>query len=379
MRANRLWVIFLPIVAQVSFAFELEQSTDLTLTFTPSYQPEVTDGQESGYELTGQADLFWNMDAYLTDTLTVYFRYGISANSVLDQDGSSTGSSDTDDFRIDDLPAEFEPDFYQTLDLLNINYYSRFGDYTLGRQVISFGQAKFFSPIDVVYPQSLFAIDSDYRPGVDAFRATWPLNATSELELGYLESEDRGGFARLKTYLLGSDWELIAIRLSEDNSILSVGTNGGIDAVGLWQESALLIDEQENKNYLRATIGADYTFYEDWYVAWEAHYNGIGERDDYTRNTDKSFYQLGYVTPQAQWYSSIQASYPINILTEISLGATTNLNDLSTLLNSTLAFNANDELTVSASLLAPVAAEHSTEYEYGVYPATGILQLDWVF
>ena len=379
MKAKTWSALFLPLVSALGFGFELEQSTDLTLTFTPSLEPEITDVQDSAYELTGQADFFWNMEAYLTDSVTVYFRYGISAISLLDQDGSSSGNDETDDFRLDDLPAEFDPDFYQTLDLLNINYYSRFGDYTIGRQVISFGQAKFFSPVDVVYPKSLFAIDSDYRPGVDAFRATWPLNATSELELGYLETEERGGFARLKTYLLGSDWELIAIRLSEDNSILSIGTNGGIDSVGLWQESALLIDEQENKNYLRATIGADYTFYDDWYVAWEAHYNGIGERDDYSANTDKSFYQLGYVTPQAQWYSSIQASYPINILTEISLGATTNLNDFSTLLNSTLTFNATDELTVNASLLVPMASDNSTEYEYGVYPVTGIVQLDWVF
>ncbi|MEJ2042638.1 MAG: hypothetical protein P8X74_06250 [Reinekea sp.] len=370
------------LISNFAWAIEIEQSVDLSLKFVPSWQPELTIGSltvADHYQTNAQTDAFWNINAYLTDALTLNARYGLAAAAILDQAGSSHNSGSAEDFRLDDLPSEIDPTYHQTLDLLNVSFYSQFGDYVIGRQAISFGQAKFFSPIDVIYPKTLFAIDSNYRPGVDAMRVTWPLGATSELDGGALFGEETGGFLRYKTNILNADWEAIGIQLNRDNAIMSLGTNGGVGSIGLWQESAWLLDQAADQSWLRSTIGADYTFFDDWYVAGELHYNGIGEVKNYALNSEKSFYQLGSVIPQGRWYSSVQLSYPINIVTAISVGATVNLNDYSSLLNSALRFDASDSLTINASLLVPMAADYSDEYEYGVYPFSGVIKLDWVF
>ncbi len=41
---------------------------------------------------------------------------------------------------------------------------------TLGRQPVSFGRAKLWSPMDLVAPFALTEVDTEYRPGADAVR-----------------------------------------------------------------------------------------------------------------------------------------------------------------------------------------------------------------
>jgi len=312
------------------------------------------------------------------DDVQLSLRYGLSAVSVLDQSGSeSNGASLTADYRLDDLPAELDVQFHQQLDQLNLIWYSPMGDFTLGRQAISFGQAKVYSPIDVIQPADILATDQSYRPGVDAIRVTWLVGAVSELDAGYVFGQDEAVFVRLKAYLLASDWELIGIAINSDNLIGSLGLNSGIGPVGLWQETALMIDSDSEN--IRVTVGADYTLFDDLYVMGEIHFNGLGEEENYSLNSAKEFYRLGAVLPNAQWYSSIQLSYPLNIVTQLSGGGTVNLNDGSVLINTAVSYSASDSLSVKITGVLPMARENSADYEYGIYPAYISLDLDWVF
>ncbi len=360
-------------------AFDLEQSADLSATFTAFTHPTVSglpaDMQSPEYQLNGNVSAFWNVLVFPSDTTQLNIRYGLSANSELDQAGSANQETTTAMYRVDDLPAQIDLQYQQNLDQFSATWYSPFGDYTLGRQPISFGQARFYSPIDVIQPAAVFATDRSYRPGVDAFRGTWQLGAVSELEAGYVFGQDTVAFSRLKAYLLNSDWELIALRINDDHWIGSLGTSTGFGAVGFWQETAVLTDTEDAD--VRATLGMDYTFFDDLYVMAELHYNGLG--GDNATAMSQSFYQLGAVVPTGQWYGSAQASYPLNIVTQLSGGVSANLDDGSVLLNSSLSYNASDSLSVNVSALLPVVKEHSLDYEYGAYPTVIEVDLDWVF
>jgi hypothetical protein len=293
-----------------------------------------------------------------------------TAGSVLNNSSASAS------YRADDVPQQINWSFNQDLDQLNVTWFSPIGDFTIGRQPIAFGQAKLYSPIDVIQPAGLLTTDRSYRAGVDAVRGTWMLGAVSEVEAGYVFGLDTVAFARLKAYLLSSDWELVGIDINQDQQIVSLGVNSGIGSFGLWQETAILKDDDAD---VRVTAGVDTIVLDDLYLFAEIHYNGLGEASAYELNSTKSFYQLGAVLPPAQWYASLQGSYPINIVTQVSGGITANLNDGSILLSSAASYNASDELSVLFTGAYPMASEQSAEYEFSLYPASVSVQLNWVF
>jgi hypothetical protein len=363
-------------------ALDIETSTDVSVTVNALSYPEgdllPLEFQGPSYQLNGSVTAFWNIQAYPTNDWVVDFRYGLGANSILDGAGAEEGNVSTvANYRSEDLPAALDVGFSQELDRLNVTWYSPFGDYSIGRQPISFGQAKVISPIDVIQPAAIVTTDRSYRPGVDAIRGTWLVGAVSELDAGYVFGEDTAAFARLKAFLFGSDIELVGIQINDDHQIVSFGTNSALGNVGVWQESAILISEDEEE--IRASLGVDYTFFDDLYVLTELHYNGLGDPENYLNAFANSFYQLGAVTPWAQWYVSTQGSYPINILTQVTGGVTVNLDDGSALLNSIVSYNATQSLSVNAIGILPIASENSLEYEYGAYPTSLAVELDWVF
>ncbi len=370
------------LVSSAGFAFDIESSTDLSATVSGYHYAEVVDLpislQGPEYQLNGILTGYWNVFVYPSDATQLNFRYGLNATTVLDEMGSAADTQTSSAlYRVDDLPEEIEWTYRQNLDQLSLTWYSGFGDYTFGRQPISFGQARFYSPIDVIQPAAVFAQDRNYRPGVDAVRATWQLGAVSEIGAGYVFGNDTVAFARLKAYALSTDWEIIGLRLNDNNYIASIGSNMGFGTVGVWQETAVLMDA--DSQYLRATVGADYTLFDDLYLMAELHYNGVGSADDYTSLATNRFYQLGAVVPKAKWYSSAQASYPLNIVTQLSGGVSANLNDGSMLVNGAVGYNATDTLSINLSALMPLVKEHSLDYEYGAYPLVIEFDLDWVF
>jgi hypothetical protein len=329
------------------------------------------------HQVDATISAYWNVFVYPTDSTQMNVRYGLSAYSILNENGASSEVSSTlADYRVDDLADTIDWSFLQNLDQFSLSWYSPFGDYTFGRQPIVFGQAKVYSPVDVIQPADIRATDKSYRPGVDAVRGTWLLGAVSELEAGFVFGSDTVAFGRLKAFTLGGDWELTGLLINNSKKIISIGTNSGIGAIGLWQETALLSGNEDN---IRVTVGADTLFFDDLYVLAEVHYNGIGEASDYSLNLNKDFYQLGSVAPSAQWYTSVQGSYPINIVTQLSAGGTFNLNDGSVLVNSALNFNASENLSVTLNMFVPIVEEQSLEYEFGVIPATVSANFDWVF
>jgi hypothetical protein len=373
-------------------ALDYQQSVDLTGGLNLAQNPTI-DGlpeaaQAADRVAVGRLDGYWNLLWFPSTSSQVNLRYGWSAQGRAqhpDQGiGSASESSAAANYRQADLNPELwtyaDPDLalYQQLDQLSLTWYGPFGDWVLGRQPISFGMAKFYSPVDVLQPIDLMATDRSYRPGVDALRATWFIGPVSSLEAGYVLGVDRALFGRLKAFIFAADWELTALHINEQYRLAALGVQSGIGALGLWQETAWL--SEPGSSELRVTLGADMTLLEDWYLVSELHYNGLGAASDYLENAaGQGFYQIGAVLPLAQWYASVQVSYPINVLTQWSTGATLNLNDNSALFNSALVYSVSDDMALNLSAIVPLASAHSLAYEYGVYPSFVAAQLQWVF
>ena len=371
-------------------ALDYQQSVDLTSAASLLSNPTLSDlpdsAQAADTRANGQLSGYWNLLAFPSAATQVNLRYGWSVQGTVywPEQQQASGPATTADYRLADFDTELWTSstenlgLYQQLDALSVTWYSPFGEWVLGRQPISFGLAKFYSPIDVMQPIDLVATDRSYRPGVDALRATWFLGPVSSLEAGYVMGADRALFGRLKAFILAADWQLTAIQINDRYRLAALGVQSGIGALGLWQETAWL--SEPGSSDIRVTLGADMTLFEDWHLVSELHYNGLGSAQDYLQNAaGQGFYQIGAVLPLAQWYASVQVSYPINVLTQWSTGATLNLNDNSALVNSALAYSVSDDMTLNVNAVVPVAKSHSYAYEYGIYPSVFSAQLQWVF
>lgn len=388
--AKKILALFFFSSSVVSAAAELEQSIELSAIATYSHFnssdafPEWLLPEE---ELIARLDAYWNAIVYFTDDVQASLRYGLSNQNrlyVTPQDSSSFSIGQGGaDYRWRDLDAELwsssddDIRLLQQLDLLSVSYFRQASTVTVGRQAISFGAARVFSPVDVLQPLNLLATDASYRPGVDAVRANWYLGAVTEFDAGFVFGADQALFLRAKTFMNNLDWEATAIHINGQASILGVSTTGGLGAVGLWQESAFLFADDDI--FLRSSIGVDTTVLDDLYIFSELHYNGVGNANNYFANSENRFYQLGAVVPQAKWYASVDGRYSVNPLASVNVGSTVNLNDGSALLTAGINVSVSDNSSITTSAVFPLGDAEATNSEYGAYPLYFYLEWDWVF
>jgi hypothetical protein len=267
----------------------------------------------------------------------------------------------------------------QQLEQLVVTYWGDNSSLSVGRQALSFGLAKVFSPADVIQPTSIDFSQSGYRQGVDAIRSTWFVGAVSEVDVGVVIGEDKVAFGRLKTNLNSVDYDVTAIQINNDIQVFSIGLQGGVSRFGLWQETALLNDFDEFK--LRASVGIDTTVLDDLYLMAEYHFNGVGATANvYDSAATSEYYQLGAVQPYGQQYLSIAASLPINPLVQWNLNWVGNLNDQSGIGLTSITASMSDSVSALASITLPYGVYDVSEIsEYGAYPFVFNASVNWVF
>lgn len=320
-------------------------------------------------------------------------QYGLEQRWRFAQDEGSTDLADVlqpggSDFRYRDLDAELvasdDGDFavYQNLDRLYGLFYTPAGTVTVGRQAISFGLAKVFSPVDVVLPSGIRAQERSYRPGVDAARWLVPFGAVSELDVGWVVGDDNLAFVRGYSAIDMWTLEATALVLNESNALFGLGTQTAVGSWGLWQELAWLDGDDESG--LRWTLGVDQQVFGDVYVVAEYHYNGLGDDGgSYSQLTDPGvFYRKGMVVPWGRHYLSVQASNPLTPLIQGQVGTTVNLLDGSALSTAALDWSVSNNSSVSVGLEWPMGTEPvvedsvpSVSEEFGVYPSR--LTVSW--
>lgn len=338
---------------------------------------------------SGRLNLVW----YPTSSLELGVHYGLAEQARLAQAEGDDAlqqalESDPADFRWRDLDATLVDDdpvrVRQNLDRAYVRAYPGLGDITLGRQPISFGLARVYSPVDVILPSGLQAQEPTYRAGVDAVRWLVPLGAVSELDLGWVFGDDSVLFARGYTQISRFTWEATALAVNQEHHVLGLGTQTSIGDWGLWQEMAVLTTKRENDggSGFRATLGLDQQILDDVYVVAEYHFNSLGVDGDYADISDSGWHQSGLVTPWGRHYLSLQASKPLSPLWQASLGQAVNLSDGGLLLTGALSRSLSNNSTLDMTFVHALAerpdirnAPARVNDEYGVYPS--LIQVNW--
>ena len=275
----------------------------------------------------------------------------------------------------------------QNLDRLNVQIPLSIGDLTIGRQPITFGSARIINPTDVFLPFDVQALNTEYRVGIDAVRLQMPIGTLSELDFGYVlgETNDTSAvFSRLKTNYSGSDFEITAMRFSEQN-MLGLGLESTLGPFGAWFEVSHVSGDSY---YNRLSTGLDYGFNEQIFGMLEYHYNGAGSQDtdQYINQVNDPAFIAGGVFLFGENYLIPSINWQVSPLTSYSLQLLANLDDNSMFTIAGFEHSLSDNLYFGASLflftgddlrLNPTGIDLGSEY--GNSPSQIILNLRYYF
>lgn len=271
------------------------------------------------------------------------------------------------DFDSQLFPGENDPvgsfSIHQNLDRAAVSISAGRVDLFLGRQAIAWGSARAVNPTDILAPYAYTELDTEDRIGVDAVRLRYPLGFMGEIDAGCVfgndfEASQSACFLRGKFYLARTDVSLLAVNFRE-NLLVGVDLARSIGGAGAWLEAGyVVVDafdsddvESTDDDYLRATIGADYSFGGDIYGFIEYHYNGAGSTDasQYVVNSEtKIAYREGNTYLAGQHYLIPGVTRQLTPLISGGVEAMINLRDPSALIATSVEYNVADNIYLKA-------------------------------
>ncbi|MCH8015147.1 MAG: hypothetical protein IH917_00810 [Acidobacteria bacterium] len=213
----------------------------------------------------------------------------------------------------------------------------------IGRQAVTWGVGYFWPSLDLFAPFSPRRVDRDYKPGIDAIRATIPLGAFSEVEvigaiLGPSLSRD-GTLAALTRFNLGPlDWGLMGGRFHRDTvagSFLTADAWGtGLRAEVSWTQSGDPEDRvRDRRTFWRAAAGVDRQLTPTFLVTAEFSFNGYGasQASDYLDWITADRVLRGEINALGRFYTGVSGVWRFHPLGTITHTLLINFQDPSTL------------------------------------------------
>lgn len=312
---------------------------------------------------------------------------------------NTTITTGTNQYRYKDINAALDKDddhwvLWQNLDRFNYQYSHAYGDFTIGRQVVSFGSARFINPTDIFNPFALQTLNQEYRVGIDAIRFQAELGNFSLLDSGVIIGEDgkkenSALFLRSKISIEGNDIETMLIGLDRA-WLLGGGLERALGDFGFWLETAYMVFEDSAiENYLRTSIGSDYAFNESLIGTIEYHYNGVGSIDEnnYQETAAHIAYQKYGVYLLGKHYLIPAISWLATPLTTINFNGFININDQSSFIQITLDRSWSNTLYSDFGLQLGTGKKSNTKNngsissgsEFGNYPISIYASLRYYF
>jgi len=220
---------------------------------------------------------------------------------------------------------------------------------TLGRQAISHGQGKLFSPLDLIAPFNPTTIDTEFKPGVDAVRVEAFFGEAHRLDIAaaYLgEWEAEGlGFVGQGTSTLGStDIGLYTAWMRGDPTVgASVFTPVG--PVGLYGDVAVIVEEEA---HFRGVLGADIRATPSTMVTLELYHQTFGSDDpaDAFVVMQGERYARGELWLVGHSYAGLSVLQTVSPLWNLSVMTLSNVTDPSALATLSLHWSAADNAEI---------------------------------
>jgi hypothetical protein len=222
---------------------------------------------------------------------------------------------------------------HSMIDRAYLDYSSGKWQIRAGRQRVNWGVNLVWNPNDIFNTFSYFDFDYEERPGTDAVRVQYYAGTTSSAELVYKPGHDsiQSAFAGMYRFSIWDyDFQFLGGQAGDD-WVVGCGWSGDIRGAGFRGE--LTHFEPQKESSYRATvasISADYTFSNSWYIHASLLYNSKGKTGkaggiDVLFNPELSAKQLSF----ARYSVFGQVSKPITPLFSGSFSGIVNPSDWS--------------------------------------------------
>jgi hypothetical protein len=281
---------------------------------------------------------------------------------------------------------------FHNLDRACLSFRAGGADIFIGRQAIAWGSARVINPTDVIAPFTFEELDTEDRVGVDAVRVRVPTGFMGEFDAGWVFGRNfnlsrSAVFLRGKFYSGKTDISLLFLDF-QNNLLAGVDIARAFGGAGFWVEGAYVLVkalapnfEGAKKNYLRLTIGTDYSFRDGTYAFVEYHYSGAGasQPQNYLQAIAKPGVSEGAVYLMGRHYLAVGFSHQITPLLTLTTQALVNLGDPSCFIAPLLEYNLAENIYLSGGafigagrgprlLAQPFYPTPVFQSEFGGYP-----------
>ena len=275
---------------------------------------------------------------------------------------------------------------YHNLDRASVQFSTDFADFSIGRDAIAWGSARIINPTDIIAPYTYDQLDTEDRVGVDTIRVRIPIGVMGEVDTGYIFGDtfkfDKSAvFLRTQLNAVETDFSMLLLAFQRD---LLVGFDiaRGIGGAGFWVETAYVFTEPFTgnadtlNNYLRTSVGFDYSFGGETYAFIEYHFNGAGTQkpENLLTNLDKPAYTRGGVYLLGVHYLAPGVTHQLTPLISLSGQMLFNLSDPSTWIAPQIAYNVAEDIHLSVGGFISIGKRPKNgdspqfQSEFGSYP-----------
>lgn len=339
-----------------------------------------------------------NLSYAPTDSLSFAFAYDFTPRVqdplLFSQSLIAVGAASSR-YRIADFDSPIYPSaedpigsvgIYHNLDRASLHFSTDFADFSAGRDAIAWGSARVVNPTDVVAPYTYDQLDTEDRVGVDAIRVRIPVGVMGEVDAGYIAGTDfdfdkSAAFLRTQLNAAETDFSILLLEFQRD-LLIGLDVARGISGAGFWLETAYVLtapfdDEPDaSENYLRTSIGLDYSFGGETYAFIEYHFNGAGARkpENYLTNLERPAYTRGSVYLLGTHYLAPGVTHQVTPLIGISGQILLNLSDPSTFVAPQVAYNIAEDIHLSIGGFVSIGKRPKNgespelQSEFGSYP-----------
>ena len=298
-------------------------------------------------------------------------------------------------YRVVDFDAQIYPStdaamgsvgIYHNLDRAAVQFSTDFADFSIGRDAIAWGSARIINPTDIIAPYTYDQLDTEDRVGVDAARVRIPVGVMGEVDTGYIfgnnfDFDKSAAFLRTQLNAAETDFSILLLEFQRD-LLIGLDVARGIGGAGFWLETAYVLtapfdDEPDaSEDYLRTSVGLDYSFGGETYAFIEYHFNGTGAKrpQNYLTNLEQSAYTRGGVYLLGRHYLAPGFTHQLTPLISFSGQMLFNLSDPSTWVAPQVAYNVAEDIHLSVGGFVSIGKRpkngEASEFqsEFGSYP-----------
>lgn len=254
---------------------------------------------------------------------------------------------------------------------------------TLGRQPVGLGSGLFFTPLDLVSPFGPAAIDSEYKPGVDAARVELYLGDRFEqtlvaAALGLDGLEDLVLLSSSRVTLGTTDLSLILGEVRSEE-VVGLSVSGAVGALGLHGDASLTLPEAEDP-FVRAVAGFSAMPEPKGSLSGEVYVQTLGTNEPaqmLALYADPRW-ERGELWAVGRIYAALSYARELSPLVSANLAVIGNLEDPSAMLAPGLRVSVSDEAELSAGAYVGLGARPqglALQSELGALPTTAFLRL----